>query len=574
LVARREESIITEHRDVPAMRDGDALCSTAFVGARSFTLELPLAAAIEIGRASDADIQVVSGGVSRAHARLAVNGVEATLTDLGSRNGTFVNRTRVTGAQIVRHGDEISIGDGRIVLYRKSALPAGVVPLLVRAALLERLDMEVAAGRRPSLFVIQLPERWYEIETACELVEKLSGTAIAGTYNDHIVAFAVNAPPAEARTVLAACTRTLRHAGVDTSAGFAHESSGGAEDLLDAALHALLRAQDDDAETAEAPIVGDASMMKLYEEARRIAKTPITVLLVGETGSGKEVFARAIHSASGRAGPLVCVNTAALPEQLLESELFGHEKGAFSGAAGAKAGLIEQASGGTLFLDEIGELAMPMQAKLLRVLEDRVVRRVGATAERRIDVRVIAATNADLEEAVREKHFRRDLLFRLNACTLHIPPLRERPTEIRRLAEVFLTRAAATMGAPLLRFAPGALDVLERHPWPGNVRELRNVVERAAALCAGSGEPIGVAHLPKSVGDGARGLATLPALAGPGSEAGDEGDVRDSVRDYERRRIVEALQKCGGNQTQAAELLGLPRRTLAYKMQRLGIRAK
>jgi DNA-binding NtrC family response regulator len=571
-VTRREESIITEHRAAPAVREGDALCATAFVDEHSFTLELPLGSAIDIGRGTDADVQLVSGGVSRAHARLTLRGVEAVVTDLGSRNGTFVNRARVAGEQVVGHGDEISIGDGRLVLYRKSALPAGVIPVLVRAAFLERLDLEIAQGRRPSVFVIQLPDRWYEIGPARDLLDKLATTASCGVYNDHIVAFAMSAPPNEARTILAASTRTLRHAGIDTSCGFAHEKSGGGEDLLEAALHALLRAEDDDAETAEQPIVVDPSMLALYDEARRVAKSPITVLLVGETGSGKEVFARAIHFASGRSGPLVCVNTAALPEQLLESELFGHEKGAFSGAAGAKAGLIEQAHGGTLFLDEIGELPMPMQAKLLRVLEDRIVRRVGATTERKVDVRVVAATNADLEESVREKRFRQDLLFRLNACTLQIPPLRERKGEIRRLAEVFLTRAAASMGAPQLRFAPETLAALERHAWPGNVRELRNVVERAAALCASTGEPIGTSHLPQSVREGVKSYTSIaPPSAVPSARS---DDVRDSLREFERAQIVDALQKCNGNQTQAAELLGLPRRTLAYKMQRLGIRAK
>jgi transcriptional regulator with PAS, ATPase and Fis domain len=446
--------------------------------------------------------------------------------------------------------------------------------VLVRGAFIEKVDLDVARGRRSCVFVIQLPERWYEIRAARDLVEKLAGTATPGMYNDHILAFAVHQSADEARSLLATSTRTLRHAGIDTSAGFADGKNMIGEELLEAALKALLSAQDEDEATAEQPIVVDPSMMKLYEEARRVAKSPISVLLVGETGSGKEVLARTIHHASGRTGALVCVNTAALPEQLLESELFGHEKGAFSGAAQAKPGLIEAAQGGTLFLDEIGELPMPMQAKLLRVLEDRMLRRVGATTERKVDVRIIAATNCDLEQNVAEKRFRADLLFRLNACTIAIPPLRERGGEIRRLAEVFLVRAAASMACPQIRFAPEALDALERYAWPGNVRELRNVVERAAALVSATGAPITVADLPPNVRGEARGAAVrAPApgslLPGPPGE-----DVRDSVRDYERQRITEALAQTNGNQTQAAELLGLPRRTLAYKMARLGIRAK
>jgi DNA-binding NtrC family response regulator len=222
---------------------------------------------------------------------------------------------------------------------------------------------------------------------------------------------------------------------------------------------------------------------------------------------------------------------------------------------------------------------MPMQAKLLRVLEDHSVRRVGATTERKVDVRVVAATNCDLEQCVVEKRFRQDLLFRLNACVLNLPPLRERKGEIRRLAEVFLSRIAAGMGQPQLHLSAEAMAALERHSWPGNVRELRNAIERAAAMCGSSGEPIGFAHLPASIRDGQR-VADVRAgslgatLAPPSGEPVPSGDVRDNLRDLERRQIVEALARCHGNQTQAAEILGLPRRTLAYKMGRLGIPPK
>jgi two-component system, NtrC family, response regulator AtoC len=562
-----QDSVVTEHRVAAPPPHSDVLCGTAFVGEYSFTLQLAPSCVIELGRGADADIQLVSGGVSRAHARLTVNGENGIVEDLGSRNGTFVNRTRATGATPVGHGDEIGIGDARFVLYRRSSLPEGVVPALVRRALLARIDVDIAAGARPCLFVVQLPERWYEIRAARELIGKLASVGYAGLYNDQILAFAVHASRGEALTIHASTTRGLRLAGVDAASGFASEASGDALELLNAALKALLSAQEDDAETTEQPIVTDARMLRLFDEARRIASSAASVLLVGETGVGKEVFARTIHVASGRKGPLVCVNTAALPEQLLESELFGHEKGAFSGATTAKVGLVETAHGGTLFLDEIGEMPMGLQAKLLRILEDRGVRRVGATTERKIDVRVVAATNCDLDEAVREKRFRRDLLFRLNACTLQIPPLRERKGEILRLAEVFLTRAAAAMSAPHLRLGAAAQELLNRHSWPGNVRELRNVIDRAAALCAPSGEPIGPEHLPDAL-RGTPAPAAAPAAA-PGNEM-----IRDTMRDFERQRILDALDRTGGNQTQAAELLGLPRRTLAYKMARLGIRTK
>ena len=591
-MARRDHSVITEHHVAPAFCEVEALCATVVVGEHSFAVELPVSGTIDLGRGADADLQLVSGGVSRAHARLIMRGQRANIVDLGSRNGTFVNRARVSAEHEIGHGDEIGIGDARVMLLRPAAMAAGVVPVMVRRAFVARLDIDIANDQRPCIFVLQLPEHWYEISAVRAIVSKLVGTAYAGIYNDHILAFAMRLPRGEAMTVLATTTRTLRLAGVDTSSGFAAETSGDGEELLESALKALLSAHEDEADTAEQPIVVDRAMLQLYEEARRVAKSSINVLLIGETGSGKEVFARAIHTASGRTGPLVCVNTAALPDQLVESELFGYEKGAFSGAASAKAGLIEAAQGGTLFLDEIGELAMPMQAKLLRVLEDHSVRRVGATTERKVDVRVIAATNCDLEQCVVEKRFRQDLLFRLNACMLTIPPLRARKGEITRLAEVFLTRTAASMGQPQLRLTTEALAALERHTWPGNVRELRNVIERAAAICGATGEPIGVAHLPLSVREGGRagaalaggtpGAPGLPLPGGPLAGAGGAGgaggapgeDVRDSLRDFERARIIEALQKCNGNQTQAAELLGLPRRTLAYKMGRLGIAAK
>lgn len=585
-MAGRDPSQITEHHIAPAFCDVEALCATVFVGNSSFAVEMPVSGMIELGRAPEADLQLVSRGVSRAHARLTMRGQRAKLIDLGSRNGTFVNRARISEECEVGHGDEIGVGDVRVVLLRKASLSAGVAPVLLRRAFVERLDVDITTGERPCIFVLQLPAQWYELAAVRDAVTKLAETAYAGIYNDHILAFGTKLPPGEASALLATVTRTLRLAGIDAPSGFSAKNSGDGEARLEAALHALLSDGNDEASTSEQPIVVDQVMIQLYDEARSVAKSPISVLLIGETGSGKEVLARAIHAASGRTGPLVCVNTAALPDNLVESELFGYEKGAFSGATSAKIGLIEAAGGGTLFLDEIGELAMPMQAKLLRVLEDRSVRRVGATTERKVDVRVIAATNCDLEVGVAEKRFRQDLLFRLNACVLAIPPLRERKKEVRRLAEVFVTRVAAAMGQPQLRLSTEALEVLESYSWPGNVRELRNVLERAAAICGATGEPIGVAHLPLALRSAVSktmvpasavapvSASTFASTPPPSSARVPPEDVRDSVRDFERQRILDALAQCNGNQTQAAALLGLPRRTLAYKMSRLGISAK
>jgi two-component system, NtrC family, response regulator AtoC len=292
------------------------------------------------------------------------------------------------------------------------------------------------------------------------------------------------------------------------------------------------------------------SLEKVHAVVRRVAPRNISLLILGETGTGKEVLAREIHRLSKRTGPLVAVNTASLPETLIESELFGHERGAFSGALTSKAGLIETSDGGTLFLDEIGELPLALQAKLLRVLEERSVRRVGANQEKRVDLRVVAATHRDLETLVAEKRFRADLLFRLNGVTLTMPPLRERREEIGTLSQQLL---AGMSGATSI--TPAALRALRAFDWPGNVRELRHVLERAMAFS--DGPHIDLEHLPDSLQREQKDVIA------------SEGGVRATVKDFERERILEALEKTGGNRTKAAELLGLPRRTLVYKLSKL-----
>ncbi|MBI2930773.1 MAG: sigma-54-dependent Fis family transcriptional regulator, partial [Planctomycetes bacterium] len=284
------------------------------------------------------------------------------------------------------------------------------------------------------------------------------------------------------------------------------------------------------------------------------AKSDLTVLLLGESGTGKEVVARLVHRMSGRAGgPFVAVNCVALNENLLESELFGHEKGAFTGAAGRRTGKIELAHGGTLFLDEIGDISAAFQAKLLRVLQERSFERVGGNEAIEVDVRVIAATNRDLKKAVAEQRFREDLFYRLNVISVSLPPLRDRRADILPLAETFLKRMAR--GATV--FSAEARAVLEGYAWPGNVRELKNAVERAAVLSEGA--EIGLADLPAEV------MASAPA-AGGGPE-GFHGRV-DSAR---RRIVEEALAKCEGNQTKAAELLGLQRTYLARLIRQMGL---
>jgi two-component system, NtrC family, response regulator AtoC len=295
----------------------------------------------------------------------------------------------------------------------------------------------------------------------------------------------------------------------------------------------------------------------------RVANSTINALIVGETGVGKEVTARALHAQSARAkGPLVCVNCAALSETLLESELFGYERGAFTGALHSKPGLLETAHEGTVFLDEIGEMPLALQAKLLRVLELREVQRLGALKPRRIDVRFVFATNRNLEEEVAAGRFRSDLFFRVNGIMIPLPPLRERLHEIEPLARGFADNAAHGRRPPA--FSQEVLAAFRAHRWPGNVRELKNVVERALVLCAG--DVITTDHLPPEIGrlanEGPQ-RVVHPETIGPAADLVAEPD--------ERRRIEMALARCNGNQTQAAVLLGISRRTLVSRLGTLDL---
>ncbi|MEJ7728392.1 MAG: sigma 54-interacting transcriptional regulator [Polyangiaceae bacterium] len=310
-------------------------------------------------------------------------------------------------------------------------------------------------------------------------------------------------------------------------------------------------------------VVADPKSAEVVAMARRLARAPSTVLLLGNTGVGKEVLARLIHRWSPRAGgPYVRINCAAIPETLLESELFGHERGAFTGADRRKIGQIEAASGGSLLLDEIAELSRSAQAKLLGVLENRTVTRVAATTETAVDVRLIAATHRDLRDEVAAGRFREDLYYRISTFTLRIPPLAERAAEIEPLAAVFARRFAQMLDQPNPRLSPATMAVLRAHAWPGNVRELRNAIEHAVVLAErGVIEPH---HLPEAV----RAPSSGDDAAAP--TAGNEAAMRDQIEAMERRAIEKALGAEGGNQTRAARLLGISRRALTYKLAKYG----
>ncbi len=311
------------------------------------------------------------------------------------------------------------------------------------------------------------------------------------------------------------------------------------------------RAVEAPASTPSELVVEDPAMRQLHALTARVARAAVPVLLLGETGVGKEVFAERLHALAPRAsGPYVKVNCGNLTESTFESELFGYEKGAFTGANAARAGLIESAAGGTLFLDEVGELPPAMQTRLLRVLEDREVRRIGASKGRAVDVRFVAATNRELEAEVAAGRFRADLFYRLNGFVLTIPPLRERVAEVVPLALRFARKARAQLGlSGDATLKTSATAWLEAYPWPGNIRELRNAMERAVLLA--EDEPISLEHLTAQRSKPAPPVAAAKPSAGP---------------DDERARIVAALEQCVGNQTRAAKLLGISRRTLVSKL--------
>jgi transcriptional regulator with GAF, ATPase, and Fis domain len=320
-------------------------------------------------------------------------------------------------------------------------------------------------------------------------------------------------------------------------------------------------------------VLVDPEMRRVYDLASRAAASDISVLVLGETGVGKEVMAETIHRRSPRAEhPFLRLNCAALPESLLEGELFGHERGAFTGAHAAKVGLIESTDRGSVFLDEIGELPLGTQAKLLRVLEERTVTRLGATKPRRIDVRFITATNRDLAREVRAGRFRGDLYYRISGLVVKIPPLRQRPAEIQPLAEHFLREFCMRSGQARPHLSPEAVDRLQVYEWPGNVRELRNVMERAALL-ANDGY-VGPEHvlleppLPEDELEDADEFDAVTKVTNvfePAAPAAPESV--EAVSSSERDRVIRALESCGGNQTRAAKLLGISRRTLINRLE-------
>ena len=547
-------------------------------------------AKVTIGRSSACDVTVNDESISRRHAILHV-GETVTIEDVGSANGTLVRGIKIVPGRPVEisAGELVGIGDASILLQRRSR-PVRSRRIWTHDYFEARLEDECAREERSGVAFTLLrlhPDRrapaGFIEETLGDLLRE---TDILGKYGPHEYEVLLpDTPPAKAGEAVSRIEARLKERKLECRIFVACcPRDGRSPYQLIAKAQAPVTLGKQPVASPEI-VVNDIRMKGLYQLVAKVAVSQIGVLLLGETGVGKEMFARAVHEASRRAGgPFVEINCAALTETLLESELFGHEKGAFTNAVTAKAGLLESAQGGTVLLDEIGDMPLATQVKLLRVIEDSQVRRVGGLKSKPIDVRFVAATNCDIEALVERGSFRRDLFFRLNGVTIVIPPLRERLAEIELLATEFIRRAAlADNNARAVRLSGRAIEAMKRFSWPGNVRELKNVMERAVLLC-GDG-PILPEHLPSekvrmTLVPEARSPSAGPASPSPpravseGAEAGQsstQGDwaparPREKGSKEEQQWILDALDRAGGNQTVAARTLGISRRTLVSRL--------
>ena len=579
-------------------------------GDRSFLLAMPSSGELVVGRGPDAGLSVDDPLVSRAHAKLLVVPDGLRLTDLGSRHGTLVNGERVVESRLVGSGDVIAIGNVLLVV-RRPLRRAAASTVTEQPALVRRLTEELARTTQyerelslviahavdgdPHALLAAIAARLRVIDTASIVGARFVGVLLPELGTEEALAYGRGLSALGVGEVSAGIA-TAPYDGIDADAVLGSARAACAA----AAPGTVVRARDAGeaiAAGSQRILVADPAMARLYELARRLARATIPILILGETGTGKELAAAAIHAFSARAsGPFVSVNCAAIPETLAEAELFGHARGAFSGAMIARAGYLEAASGGTLFLDEIGELSPAIQAKLLRALESGEVIRVGETTPRMTDLRIVAATNRELAREVDAGRFRSDLFFRLGSARLELPALRDRPRDLALLADAVLADACRRLGRSPLALSIGAAVAVFRHDWPGNIRELRHVIEYAAAAAHDTAGEIEIWHLPAPLAAAARSSRdavrfggepgpldpSLPACApgqqpiaaaatGPLPSAAALRPIADEVRELERARMIAALRATGGVQNRAAALIEMALRTFVTKVKRYAI---
>lgn len=560
------------------------------------TYPLPNHGTVEIGRLATSDIRLDEPSISRRHARLVI-AEKITVEDLGSANGTRVRGKRLAPQQpiIVEPGDALAFGVVSALVQRlnHTGRPKRLWP---HGYFEGRVEDECVRARRDhgTFAVVALHCDTASAAAQDALVEILRPMEVGGRYGaGEYEILLMDVDPTVARTRVDEISNTLALRGVKARLGLAcwPADATSADELISRATAAARGERPDDAGDGQI-VVRDAQMRRLHALIRRIAPGDISVILLGETGTGKEVLAERLHVSSPRTShPFIRLNCAAITETLLENELFGHEPGAFTGATAVKRGLLESANGGTVFLDEVGEMPLGTQVKLLRVLEERKVMRVGGLVARPIDVRFVSATNRDLEAEIERGTFRQDLFYRLAGISLVIPPLRERADEIQPLITMFLQRHAEKYDRRV-KISSEALAIMQRYSWPGNIRELRNVVDRAVLL-AGDGviEP---EHLPlekmlvtydatpparapvaanRATPTPARQTRPVPLIDPSAKTPVPEprGWWHEDSEDHERARVIAALEQAGGNQSEAARLLGISRRTLVNRLEQFAL---
>lgn len=552
---------------------------------------------IVIGRTEPSDIRPRSRRLSRQHASFALVEGEVWIEDLKSTNGTFVNGRRIDVPTRMSLGDEVTLGSVTVSLHGLDEAwlrPLGLEGHDRFEQLVEtELDRARTFERPLSILMIRArdpggPRLGSWVPKLAEMLRLVDKAALFGP--DCVEVLLPEMDPK--RAVAFAHEVVARLADVmEVGVGVACWPTDGpsAAQLTEAARNAVMSATPEHPVEAhrdrsemvslavsEGPVVRDPAMAALYRTIDRVASSAISVLIIGETGTGKELIAREVHERSERrTGPMRVINCGAIPEGLLESILFGHERGAFTGADQRRTGVFEEAEGGTVFLDEIGELSLQAQVALLRVLETRRIQRVGSSKEVPVDVRVLAATHRNLEAMCDDGSFRWDLLYRLNGITLMVPPLRDRVGDIRAMVGTFVQDSNKANGRAVRGLAADVMPLLERYRWPGNVRELRNTIDRAVVIAVG--DLITVEDLPERLVaqvDLSRmpTEAAAPFLGRTEDADAPELDLKERVKTYEITLIRSALHEAHGNQTAAADLLGIPRRTLVYKIRSFGIR--